>query len=134
MYPELFVDISHLVVIVFGTISFLPTLISCLRNHLKKSRIELWQNLLKWNYDMQNRGLIPPQINFFFQLYDKQDNNDTLHIMVLYDGREILSTEIKLSSHFKIWKVRKKIMGTDINVLVKKLNNLYMEKLFGELN
>lgn len=130
MYPELFVDISHLVVIVFGTISLLPTLISCLRNHLKMSRIELWQNLLKWNHDMQNRGLMPQQINFFFQLYE----NDALHIIVLYDGREILSTETKLSSQFKIRKVRKKIMGTDINELVKKLNNLYMEKLFGELN
>lgn len=130
MYPEFFADISHLVVIVFGTISLLPTLISCLRYHLKTSRIELWQNLLKWNHDMQNRGLIPQQINFFFQLYE----NDALHIIVLYDGREILSTETKLSSQFKIRKVRKKIMGTDINVLVKKLNNLYMEKLFGELN
>lgn len=89
---------------------------------------------MKWNYDMQDRGLIPQQINFFFQLYDKQDNNGILHIMVLYDGREILSTETKLSSLFKIRKVRKKIMGTDINELVKKLNNLYMEKLFGELN
>lgn len=79
---------------------------------------------------MQDRGLIPPQINFFFQM----DENNTLHIIVLYDGREILSTEIKLSSQFKIWKVRKNIMGTDINELVKKLNNLYMEKLFGELN
>ena len=79
---------------------------------------------------MQNRGLMPQQINFFFQLYE----NDALHIIVLYDGREILSTETKLSSQFKIRKVRKKIMGTDINVLVKKLNNLYMEKLFGELN
>jgi len=131
MYPELFVDISHLVVIVFGTISLLPTLISCLRNHLKMSRIELWQNLLKWNYDMQDRGLIPPQINFFFQM---DEENNTLHIRVLYDGREILSTETKLSSMFKIRKVRKNIMGTDINELVKKLNNLYMEKLFGELN
>lgn len=130
MYPELFADISPLVIIIFGTISLLPTLISCLRIHLKESRIELWQNLLKWNYDMQNRGLIPQQINFFFQLYE----NDALHIIVLYDGREILSTETKLSSQFKIRKVRKKIMGTDINELVKKLNNLYMEKLFGELN
>ena len=105
-------------------------LISCLRNHLKMSRIELWQSLLKWNHDMQNRGLIPPQINFFFQM----DENDDLHIIVLYDGREILSTETKLSSPFKIRKVRKKIIDTDINELVKKLNNLYMEKLFGELS